>query len=91
MCSVSTPFSMLINQPSKPWCAAMAASCAATASAAAAVPNSWRQATAPASHSVINVPRTGTPWVWATFTQPTGGMVTRRWLRQARARERRQE
>ena len=90
MHSGSSPFSILISQPSKPRQAAMATSAAAAASAASRLPNRRRQCAAPASHSVISVPSTGTPWVWAALTQPGGGTVTRWWLKYTNASRQRQ-
>lgn len=58
MTSSGSSFSMLISHPSKPWYAAMAASCLAHCSADAADANSWQQESFPASHSVMNVPST---------------------------------
>lgn len=73
-------FSMLNSHPSKPDLAAISTHALTNLLLLSRPPpRICLHSFSPASHSVMIVPSTLTPWRWPALIQPTGGGLTKRW------------
>lgn len=74
-------FSTFKSQPSNLYNIQISTSALTTATIALVLSKISSQICSPSFHSVINVPKILTPFLWAIFVQHKGGMVIKWWLK----------